>query len=463
MRRIILLAITVLLLSAGSAKSPSQPNVIFIMIDDMGCSDLACYGSDLHETPHIDGLAKGGMFFENAYSAAAICSPTRASLLSGKPPVSTGITEHIRGREFQITEHHELIPAENGKGLKLEEVTIAEILKKQGYHTAVVGKWHLGGDEFHASKQGFDHVVAANHRGGPGSYFYPYANTKPDLINNEGDEDYLTDRITKEAISFVDQNKDKPFFLYLSYFAVHIPLQAKEELYNKYEKKIANTHPTYHKNARYAAMVETVDTNVGALMSYLEAEGLRENTLIIITSDNGGLSVQEGDYTPATNNYPCRAGKGFLYEGGIKVPLIINWEDKIAAGSHSKALVSTYDYLSTISAVCGVKTEMPYTQDISPIFLHNKTQEERSLYWYAPHYSNQGGQPGAVIRRGNYKLIHYFGAKGEELYDLEKDKSERHNLVLEKPKVRQQLSLELMQWLKDTDAKRPVANPNYKK
>lgn len=461
MYRILLSLLSVLVFTSTHAQSQTKPNVIFIMIDDMGYTDLACYGSDLHETPNIDQLAQEGMLFENAYCAAPVCSPTRASFMSGKPSVCTGITEHIRGREFQVTKQHELIPPENGRGLHLEENTIAEILKEQGYHTAIVGKWHLGGDEFQASKQGFDHVVAANHHGGPGSYFYPYRNTKPDLLTSPSDTAYLTDRITKEAIDFIDTNKDQPFFLYLSYFAVHIPLQAKENLNVKYDKKIAATQPIYHKNARYAAMVETLDTNIGALMAYLDTEGLKENTLIMITSDNGGLTVKEGDYTPATNSYPYRAGKGHLYEGGVKVPLIVNWKGKVLPGSHSNALVTTYDYLNTISTVCGAKTATTYSADISPVFLQQATQDERAIYWHAPHYSNQGGEPASALRKGKYKFIHFYGQAQDELYDVENDKSESHNLLQELPEIHRQLSSELRHWLEETNAKLPVPNPTY--
>lgn len=447
----------------GQSKSVTKPNIVLIMVDDMGYSDLACFGSDLHETPNIDQLGNSGMIFANAYSSAPVCSPTRASLLTGKPPVSTGITEHIRGRAFKVTSKHALIPPENGIGLALDEITIAEVLKEQGYATGIVGKWHLGGEEFGAIKQGFDYVVAANQNGGPGNYFFPYANTKPDLISNGEQGEYLTDRITKEAISFIDNKKRKPFFLYLSYFAVHIPLQAKEDLLKKYENKIADTNPVYHRNPRYAAMVETLDTNIGNLIAYLKKEKLLKNTLIVLTSDNGGLSVKEGAYTPATNNYPCKAGKGYLYEGGIKVPLIVHWPGEVKANSRSNYPVITYDFLTTISSVSGAIREMPGSVDFSPVFLSQKKLDERAIFWHAPHYSNQGGKPAAAIRMGKYKLIHYFNGPSNELYDLEKDKGEQINLSTVLPEVSDSLYCMLNDWLEETDAKIPAPNPEFEK
>lgn len=428
-----------------------KPNVVLILIDDMGYSDLTSFGSDLHETPNIDKLGESGMVFSNAYSAGHVCTPTRASLLTGKPPVSTGLTEHIRGRKFKVTSKHALIPPENGKGLALDELTIAEVLKEQGYATGVVGKWHLGKKGYESVKQGFDYVMSADKQ------------VKPGLVSIDEQPEYRTDWITKQAIDFIDKKKKDPFFLYVPYYAVHIPLWAKEDLFKKYEKKIEVTNPVYHRNARYASMVETLDTNIGHLITYLKKENLLENTLIVLTSDNGGLSVKEGAYTPATNNYPCRAGKGYLYEGGIKVPLMVSWPSKIKTNSFSDYPVISYDFMTTISSVCGAIKETPWSVDLSPIFLSEKKLEERPIFWHAPHYSNQGGQPAAAVRMGKYKLIRYFKGPTYELYDLEKDKSEENDLSSELPEKFSVLSSLLTDWLKETEAKFPVSNPNYQK
>ncbi|MDN3667588.1 sulfatase [Algibacter miyuki] len=439
------------LFSNGQSKQETKPNIIVILVDDMGYSDLGSYGSDLHETPNIDKLGKSGMIFYNAYSAGHVCTPTRASLLTGKPPVSTGLTEHIRGREFKITDKHALIPPENGKGLNLNELTIAEVLKVEGYATGIVGKWHLGGDAYSANKQGFDYVISADKQ------------SKPGIINIDEHPEYRTDLITKKAIDFVDSKKEEPFFLYLPYYAVHIPLWAKEDLLNKYEKKIKETNPVYHRNARYAAMIETLDTNIGYLIGHLKKEKLLENTLIVLTSDNGGLSVKEGAFTPATSNYPYRAGKGYLYEGGIKVPLMISWPGKVKANSTSEYPVVSYDFMTTISSVCGAIKEMPGSVDFSPIFLTEEEPEQRPIFWHAPHYSNQGGKPAAAVRMGKYKLIHYFEDASNELFNLENDEGEENNLAHILPEIRESMSSMLTEWLEETEAKIPMPNPNYQK
>ena len=460
-----LISITLVLFCCYSDNSNDsgkiRPNVIFILVDDLGYTDLGCFGSDLFETPHIDKLAESGMVFTNAYSAAHVCSPTRASFMTGKPPVKAGLTEHIRGREFKVTGKHEVIPPENGTGLALEHVTIAELLKQEGYRTGIIGKWHLGGNNYSADKQGFDYVLAANRTGGPGSFFYPYRNTKPDLIQGGSEGEYLTDRLTDEAVKLINARKDSDFFLYMSYYSVHIPLQAKEELIEKYQKKIDGTNPVYHTNPIYAAMIETLDSNIGKLITCLEAENLLDNTLIMLTSDNGGLSVKEGRNTPATNNYPCREGKGFIYEGGIKVPLIVSWPGRVKPNSRSDVPAITYDYFTTISSVCGAKEDTPGSLDLSRIFLAQDVPDVRPIFWYAPHYSNQGGKPAAAVRKGQYKLIRYFTDSSYELYDLDKDMKESYNLIEEFPELTESLKKELENWLKENVVSYPVPNPEY--
>ena len=443
-----------------SIEQTTHPNIIFIMADDLGWSDLSAYGSDFYETPNLDNLATKGIKFTNAYASAPVCSPTRASFLTGKPPAVVGITEHLRGREFVPTSAHAVIPPENGKGLALEEVTIAELLKNNGYNTGIVGKWHVGKDSYIPRNQGFEYTLSGNYGGGPGNYFYPYANTKPDLLDGGRQGEYLTDRLTDEAIEFINDQKDNSFFLYMSYYSPHIPLQAKANVIAKYNAKAPGS---IHTNSIYAAMLETLDDNIGKLIRHLEKLSLAENTIIIFTSDHGGLSTIEGANTPATVNHPFRAGKGYLYEGGLRVPLIVNWPGRVAPSVNDTPL-TTYDFFPTLAGIASVNGNLSeYGIDFSQTILHGNPVEERPLYWHAPHYSNQGGKPASALREGKYKLIHFYEDDTLELYDLEQDLDESDNLAENLPEIRDQLFDKLKAWLNQTNAKLPIPNPEYGK
>lgn len=321
-----------------------KPNFVIILIDDMGWADVACNGSTFYQTPNIDKLAAQSVQFKHAYAAAPVCSPTRAALLTGKYPARLQVTDWLPGREDQPSQ--KLKRANLKNALPLEETTLAEALKEAGYISAHIGKWHLGETGFGPLEQGFNINIGGDHTGTPASYFYPYANETfnkwkiPGLEGGQQNE-YLTDRLTTEAEQFMEKNRNQPFLLYLAHFAVHIPMKAKEELIKKYKK--LSTPGAVQNNAIYAAMIQSVDESVGRIIKKINELKLDENTVLIFTSDNGGLSVAEGPNTPATSNAPLKAGKGYLYEGGIRVPLIIRTPEAKNKSFISNEPVSTTD------------------------------------------------------------------------------------------------------------------------
>ena len=445
-----------------SGKSGSNPNIVLIVVDDLGWKDVGCYGSSFYETPNIDQLAEEGMRFTNAYSACPVCSPTRAALLTGKSPAKLQFTGHITaiGRH-RYPEHGRIIPPEDRMFIPLEEVIIAEALKPAGYHTISIGKWHVGNEEkYYPTAQGFDTNIAGYKHGSPPSYFYPYED--PDKKWNPGiptlkggkEGEYLTDRLTDEAIRFVDNSKNRPFLLYLPYYAVHTPLQAPQDLINKYEKKLATD--SSQKNAIYGAMVERMDYNVGRLMKKITDLGLRENTFVILVSDNGGLST-------VTNNQPLREGKGFLYEGGIRIPLIISWQGRIKPGCVCNTPTISHDIYPTITDI--VTGSQPGEgiegKSLVPLLMGAGKFQERELYWYYPHYSPQAKQPAAAVRDGDYKLVHFYDPEQKELYNLANDIGEQKNLAEKIPEKVRQLDEKLETWLKFVKAKKHTLNPDY--
>lgn len=476
----------------GAQKGPTdtRPNVIFILLDDFGYADLGCYGSRFYETPNIDRLASQGARFTDAYAACPVSSPTRASIMTGKYPVKTGITDWIPGRQATNSgsPSDKLLALPFAINLELKEVTIAEVLKKNGYRTMISGKWHLGEDSLcWPEYQGFDVNKGGFSKGSPvksgkfNGYFSPYGN--PRLADGPEGE-YLTDRSTDEAIKFIENNRNNPFFIYLSYYAVHNPMQAKEIHIQKFKRKADSLGisgkeqftrdrewilPTMSENYReriiqgnpvYAAMIYSVDENIGKLMKRLSDLGIEKNTVIIFTSDNGGLSTSEGS---PTCNAPLRAGKGWLYEGGIRVPLIIKYPGRSKEGSVIKTPVSSIDYFPTIAKLTGSAYDIPGIdgQSILPL-LKNDKMKERPLFWHYPHYSNQGVEPGSAIRLGRYKLIDNFQTGKQELYDLEKDISETTDISKYEPEKAGELYSVLVNWRKATGAKMMEANPAYK-
>jgi arylsulfatase A len=444
-------------------KQRSNPNIVLIVVDDLGWKDLGCYGSSFYETPNIDRLAASGMRFTNAYSSCPVCSPTRAALLTGKSPANLGFTGHITaiGRH-RYPEHGRIIPPKDRMYVPLEEVTIAEALKPAGYSTISIGKWHVGNEKkYYPTKQGFDQNIAGYKHGSPPAYFFPYKDPdkewNPEIPTLKGGKEgeYLTDRLTDEAIQFVEKKKLGPFFLYLPFYAVHTPLQAPQNLIQKYEKKLQSD--SSQKNAVYGAMVERMDYNVGRLMDFLRKSGLGENTLVVLVSDNGGLST-------VTNNQPLREGKGFLYEGGIRVPLIISLPGKIDAGTECDVPTISHDLYPTITDF--VSDSQPSRglegKSLAPILTGKNDTANRELYWYYPHYSPQAKQPSAAVRIGKYKLIQFYDPEKVELYDLENDLEEQNNLAERMPEKRDELLVKLDHWLTNNNTIMHTLNPNYK-
>jgi arylsulfatase A-like enzyme len=456
------------LTAACSAQANDQqkpkPNFVFLLIDDMGWRDLGCYGSTYYETPHIDRLAAEGMRFTNGYAACPVCSPTRASILTGLYPARLHLTDWLPGRTDRPSQ--KLLRPKMRQELPLEEVTVAEALKPAGYVSASIGKWHLGGKDFSPEKQGFDLNIGGSDKGSPPSYFFPYKNkdfSLPGLEEGRPGE-YLTDRLTAEAEKFIAANKDRPFFLYLAHYAVHIPLQAKKDVIAKYQ---ARARPEQgQNNAVYASMVESVDDSVGRVLKQLEELKLADRTVVFFMSDNGGLSVREGRDTPSTSNAPLWAGKGYLYEGGIREPWIVRWPGAVRPGSVCDVPVSSIDFYPTILEMAGVQQDAGQVIDgvsLVPLLRQTGGLGRESLYWHYPHYSNQGGKPSGAVRRGDYKLIEFFEDGGLELYDLRQDIGEKSNLAAKMPDKVKELHGLLMEWRKAVDAQMPTPNPDYRR
>lgn len=457
--------------SSGYAVS-GKPNFILINVDDLGWTDLGCFGSAFYETPHIDGLAGDGMRFTDAYAACAVCSPTRAAIMTGRYPARIGVTDWIRAR-FQGGK----IPANKknpshwvgGKGSKVlcpanalwmesSELTIAELLKKVGYRSCHIGKWHLGADDWYPEKQGFDENYGGCDYGQPPSYYDPFNNKRLDGIfglPSRKKGQYLTDRETDEAIGFIDRNKDRPFFLYFANYAVHTPIQAKQSLMAKYKEKATQVKGR-QKNAAYATMVESVDQAVGRIRDKLQELKISGNTVIMFTSDNGGL-------LGPTNNAPLRSGKGNPYEGGIRVPLIIYWPGVTKTGAVSPVPVTSVDYFPTICGAVGLKAPDGLAidgVDLMPVLKGEDSLGREDLFWHFPHYRGRI-MPYSIIRSGNWKLLKRYVGKPYELFNLAEDIGEKEELAEKMPDKVKELDAKLVEWLKKTGAKVPKPNPDY--
>lgn len=443
----------------AKSRSSKLPNVVFILIDDLGWSDIGCFGSDFHDTPNIDRLASDGMKFTDGYAACPVCSPTRASIMTGKYPARLQLTDFLKGRRSRVDSP--ILPAEYADYLPLEEVTIAEALKQVGYTTCHVGKWHLGHLPYYPENQGFDYNIAGSYSGMPRSFFWPEWRGNPPITGRfEGE--YLPDRMSDEAVKFIEGHKDKPFFLYLAHYSVHIPIEAKEELIRKYnfKKKGKQNNPIY------AAMVESIDQSVGKVMGKLKELGIDDNTAVFFMSDNGGLAVEEGRHTPATTNAPLRAGKGYLYEGGIREPWIVKWPGMVKPGSVCTEPVSSVDFFPTICEMAG--SGMKSYRDIDgvsivPLLKQAGGLDREAIYWHYPHFSNQGGKPGGAVRKGDFKLIERYEDGALELFNLREDISEMNNIAQERPDKVNELHSLLIEWRKSVNANMPRPNPNYVK
>jgi len=458
------------------ARTPSKPNFVFILIDDMGWTDLSCYGSTLYRTPNIDRLASRGMRFTDAYAACPVCSPTRASIMTGKYPARLHLTDWIPGLKPKPTE--KIAAPDYLQELPLGETTIAEALKPLGYASASVGKWHLGAEPYYPEHQGFDLNIGGTHRGAPPDYFYPAWKGDISLPVWTGnvpvpgrDGDYLTDRLTDEAVKFIKDTAERPFFLYLSHYAVHTPIQAKPEKIDKYR---AAVHPNAtHTNAVYAAMIESVDESVGRVMKTLEECGIADRTVVFFMSDNGGLSTCEGENTPSTSNSPLRAGKGHVYEGGIREPMIVCWPGAVEPGSVCTEPVISVDFFPTIMDIAGRRPDQGSIVDgVSLVPLLKKTGglNREAIFWHYPHYSPQWATPAGAIRCGDYKLIEFFEDGHLELYNLAGDIGERNNLLdytftaheSERFALRaKDLHDRLVRWRESVGARMPTPNPDY--
>ena len=441
-------------------RTRNKPNIVFIYADDLGWKDAGFMGSKYYETPAIDALAGSGMVFTNAYANAPNCAPSRAALMSGLYAPRTGIYT-VGSSKRGKSKYRKIIPVKNKTILDTSFVTIAEVLKKNGYATASVGKWHLGEGELTGPLgQGFDMNVGGWHLGHPRSYFSPYRNRfLPDGPKGE----YLTDRLTAEALKFIESNKDKPFFLYFPHYAVHTPLQAKKELTEYFKNKKPDGG---QKNPVYAAMVKSLDESVGRIMKKLRDLGLEKNTIVIFTSDNGG-------YGPATSMAPLRGSKGMLYEGGIREPFVVVWKGKINAGALSDYPIIGTDLYPTITSLTNSRlpSGIPFDGiDLKELFLKGKIPGKRALFWFFPAYlENYRGMkglwrttPAAAVRYGNWKLIRYFEDDREELYNLQKDIGEKHDLAGVEAAKREELSGMLDEWIKSTNAPVPTKlNPDF--
>jgi arylsulfatase A-like enzyme len=452
---------------ARAAAGAKKLNFVFILIDDMGWRDIGCFGSTFYDTPAVDRLAAEGMRFTQAYAACPVCSPTRASIQTGKYPARLHLTDYIPGAR-----KGKLLPAEYLHYLPLEEMTLAEAFKAAGYATCFIGKWHLGDEPYWPEKQGYDINIGGTQAGSPRSYFSPYGNPKlPDGPKGE----YLTDRLAEESAKFIDANRERPFLLFLSHYAVHNPQQGKKDLVARYAAKAAALPPPagprfaedHGRQVRqvqdspvYAAMVQSVDDCVSRVMKKLDEAGLADRTVVFFMSDNGGLSTAEG--TP-TANVPLRAGKGWVYEGGIREPMIVKWPGVARPGSVCDEPVISTDFYPTMLEMAGLPLRPQQHCDgtsIVPLLRQAGSLKREALYWHYPHYGNQGGAPSGAVRAGDFKLIEWYEDNRIELYNLKDDLGERNDLAAKMPEKAGQLRGMLHAWRQSVSAAMPTPNPD---
>ncbi|MXW01150.1 MAG: sulfatase [Holophagales bacterium] len=489
-RAVLAAAVCVACLAACAIETPAEPpNIVFLLVDDLGAMDIGAFNPDtFYETPNIDRLAAGGVRFTRGYAANPVCSPTRYSIMTGRYPTRVGATNYFAGRRQE-----KYAPAPLNDRMPLEEYTLAEALRDGGYSTAFLGKWHLGPtEEFWPPAQGFD-VNVGGHRGGmPRSYFSPYSNP---TLEDGPENEHLTARLTDETLALLDgyaaDEEGRPFLVYLSYYTVHTPLRAPPDLIAKYAGKAgvevgAPDDPAdfgdeeqvwprdeprrvreVQNHAVYAAMVETLDTSVGRILDRLDALDLAENTIVVFFSDNGGLSTAEGW---PTSNLPLRGGKGWLYEGGIREPMIVRWPAVGAAGSVTAAPVISTDFYPTLLEAAGVDVRPEIKIDGSSFLdilrggdagsAAVAAASERDLFWHYPHYGNQGGFPGGAIARGAYKLVERYEDGQVHLYDLETDVGERNDLATEEPERVAEMRARLHAWYGEVGAEFLSALPD---
>lgn len=462
------------------AIEPKQPNILFILADDYGYHDLSISGSDFYETPNIDQIAKEGMTFTNGYATCQVCSPSRASIMSGKFPARHGITDWIgapTGTDWRkVGRFNKLLPPDYEHNLPHDIITLPEAMRASGYKTFFAGKWHLGGEGSWPEDHGFDINRGGWDAGSPnGGYFSPYEN--PNLENKEDGEN-LSMRLAKETVQFLKENNPnttgQPVFAFLSFYAVHGPIQTTQEKWAKYRQKAMDLGIAdkgfemghflpirqVQDNPVYAGLVEAMDDAVGTVLKTLKEMGLDENTIVVFTSDNGGVAA--GDAF-ATSNLPLRAGKGYQFEGGIREPYFIKVPGLTKGGELSSTPVTGTDFYPTLLELAGLDLKPEEHLDgvsLVPL-LKNKSIDERPLIWHYPHYGNQGGEPSSIIRKGDWKLIHYYEDGREELYNLKTDLEENLNVAKDQPELVQQLNKELFDYLIKVGARFPKQDPEY--
>ncbi len=437
---------------APKKKGPRPPNFVFILMDDLGWADLGCQGSTFYKTPHIDRLARRGMRFTNAYTAAPVCSPTRASVMTGKHPARLHLTNFLVGNRW--AKGSPLEPVAWRHDLPADEVTFAELLRRAGYATGYIGKWHLG--KLPPTRFGFEQFLSDGLNPTKGTHFLK-------------DGAYLPDRYTALAEQFMTRNRDRPFLLFLAHNLVHIPLSAKKDLVAKYEAEAKANPPAgavwgkdsgckvrqVQSNPVYAAMVQSMDESVGRILKKLQELGIDDDTVIIFTSDNGGLCSAEGW---PTANLPLRLGKGWLYEGGVRVPLLIRWPGKTKPGSTSDVPVVSTDFYPTILRMAGLSLKPKQHLDgvsLAALLQGGKAPARNTFYWHYPHYSNQGGPPSGAVRRGDWKLIEFYEDGRLELYNLKDDPGERTDLAARLPERARELRQVLQTWRESVGAQMP--------
>lgn len=452
-----------------SRAAPAPPNIVLFLVDDLGWMDLRCQGSSYYKTPSIDRLATEGVRFTDAYAACAVCSPTRAAILTGRYPARLLLTQWLPAGRWN-PQKHKMKEGRFLRSLPLEEITIAERLRAVGYSTWHVGKWHLGGEPFSMPEHhGFGVNIAGNDHGAPGSYFYPFTGSwevpttgiriHKQAWDGGSEGDYLTDGLTGEVENLIkNQNDNIPFFLYFSYYAVHTPLQGKPELKEKFQ---AVPKEQQQGKPDYAAMIESVDQSVGRVVSALEKAGKKENTLIIFTSDNGG-------FAGATNNSPLRANKGSHYEGGIRVPLIISGPELgVQSGKIESKPVISCDIYSTILSFSSSPVPGTDGHNLAPLLTgegDNTSLAERPLFWHYPHYNRHpSSAPVSIVRKGKWKLIEYLETGKTELYDLESDLGETTDLSNSNTNQAKNLLALLLQWKSEVRAEPMIPNPEIDK
>jgi len=461
----LILVIVAVALPPCSAKETKKTNVVFFLIDDLGWKDLGCYGSKYYQTPNIDRLAAEGMLFTNGYAACNVCSPSRAAIQSGKYPARLLLTQWLPAGRWNAKQH-KMREGRYLANLPLEEVTIAEALRQEGYRTAFVGKWHLGTETYYFPEhQGYDVNIAGRDYGAPGAYFYPFEGswtipttgkklhkTAP-LAGKKGD--YLPDRLAEETEKFIRANAERPFFVMLSHYAVHTPLQAKREKIARYEKVASDQRQG---KPAYAAMIESVDESIGRVTRTLRELGLDKNTLVIFTSDNGG-------FAGSTNHSPLRANKGSSYEGGLRVPFIIKLPGTVKPGSVCNVPVIATDFYPTILAATGSKLR-PFQhldgENLLPLLTESGDLKRQAIFWHYPHYNKHPSSfPASVIRLGNWKLIENLETKQVSLYNLADDLGEKNDLAEKAPERLKKMYAKLEQWRNEVGADPMKPNPQY--